>query len=76
VAERQTALVATPYKALLDLLYLTPHCDDADYLEELRMEPPEDYDPGLLDAAQKRMGSPKVFRAVALLKKIWEGTAA
>lgn len=68
----QTALVATPYKALLDLLYLTPHCDDPGYLDELRLEPPDGYEVKVLDEAVDRMGSQKVRRAVGSLKKIWE----
>jgi hypothetical protein len=34
----QSAFVATPEKALLDLVYLTPGADDPDYLAELRRE--------------------------------------
>jgi len=34
----QKAFVAVPEKALLDLLYLTPHADTRDYLYELRLE--------------------------------------
>ncbi|MGC9450386.1 MAG: type IV toxin-antitoxin system AbiEi family antitoxin domain-containing protein [Oceanipulchritudo sp.] len=68
----QTSLVATPYKALLDLLYLTPHSDDPNYLDELRLEPPDGYEPESLDKAVRRMGSLKVQRAVELIKKIWE----
>jgi len=38
----QSALLASPPKAVVDLLYLTPRSDDESYLSELRMEPMED----------------------------------
>ena len=37
VAARQFAFVASPEKALLDLVYLTPGADSQDYLRELRL---------------------------------------
>lgn len=44
VAPQQEAFVATPEKALLDLLYLTPYSDDVDYLRELRLTIPSTMD--------------------------------
>lgn len=41
LAPEQRAFVATPEKALLDLLYLTPDSDDIRYLRELRLTPPD-----------------------------------
>ena len=38
VGEGQSAFIATPEKALLDLLYLTPGSDNPDYLGELRLQ--------------------------------------
>jgi predicted transcriptional regulator of viral defense system len=38
LGEGQWALIATPEKALLDLIYLTPGAHNLDYLEELRLE--------------------------------------
>lgn len=35
----QKAYVATPEKALADLIHLTPHADDSAYLSELRLGP-------------------------------------
>jgi len=35
VAPRQSAFVASPEKALLDLVHLTPGADDEDFLREL-----------------------------------------
>lgn len=38
LGERQSAFIATPEKALLDLLYLTPGSDKPEYLRELRLQ--------------------------------------
>ena len=38
VGNKQSAFVAEPEKALLDLVYLAPHGDDAEYLRELRLD--------------------------------------
>lgn len=75
IAPDQPALIATPQKALVDLLYLTPHSDDRDYLRELRIERPEGFDLGALAAAVERQGSDKVARAVTRLIQLWEEQA-
>ncbi len=41
LTNEQHAFVATPEKALLDLLYLTPESDNIDFLTELRLSPPQ-----------------------------------
>ena len=41
LGDEQHAFVATPEKALLDLLYLTADSDNIAYLQELRVTPPE-----------------------------------
>ncbi len=56
LTREQHAFMATPEKALLDLLYLTPESDNIDLLKELRLTPPETLTPeaflrGLQDAA-------------------------
>ena len=38
LGEGQSAFIATPEKALLDLLYLTPGSDKSEYLQELRLQ--------------------------------------
>jgi len=38
VIQGQHALIATPEKALLDLIYLTPQGDSKEYIEELRLQ--------------------------------------
>lgn len=61
----QTALVATPAKALLDLVYLTPGGDSARHLESLRLQGLGTMDEEeFLDVA-RRWDKPKLHRAVA-----------
>jgi hypothetical protein len=67
----QRVRMATPEKALLDLLYLTPGSDQADYLVELRLERPTAFDDRLLMTAAEKMGSPKVQRAINRLFQLW-----
>lgn len=71
VAPDQHALMATPEKALADLLYLTPHSDQIDYLRELRLERPESFNTDALLAIVDRMASVKLKRAVNILTKLW-----
>ena len=72
VSADQVVLIATPQKALVDLLYLTAHSDWMDYLRELRIERPADFDPGELRSAADLMNSDKVVRAGMRLIQIWE----
>lgn len=71
----QSVRIATPEKALADLLYLIPGSDQADYLEELRLERPEGFDPAALTVTAEQMGSAKLKRAVARLMQHWEEEA-
>ena len=67
VAPRQFAFVASPEKALLDLVHLTPGADSKDYLRELRLQNPAAIRlPVLLELAQ-RSGKPKLIRVAALV---------
>ena len=72
ISPDQPVLMATPQKALIDLLYLTPHSDNVDYLKELRLERPEGFDLEALRSAVERHGSMKVKRAVRRLNLEWE----
>lgn len=72
VAVDQVVLIATPQKALVDVLYLAAHSDRVDYLRELRIEWPADFDIGALESTAHRMHSDKVVRAVARLIQLWE----
>jgi predicted transcriptional regulator of viral defense system len=62
--------IATPEKALLDLIYLTPDSDNLAYIEELRLQNIEKLDTDLLTYYSNRFKKPKVERASYLLKKI------
>ncbi len=59
----QTALVAAPEKALLDLVHLTPGGDGEGFLAELRLQNLEELDLDLLNTLAHQSGSPKLRRA-------------
>jgi predicted transcriptional regulator of viral defense system len=59
----QDALVATPEKALLDLVYLTAGGDAVDYLESLRLEGLDALDVERIREYAERWNKPKVRRA-------------
>ena len=64
LGEDQSAFIATPEKALLDLLYLTPGSDNPDYLRELRLQNSETLKTDLLIELADRSSSKKLLRAV------------
>lgn len=64
VAPGQTALVADPAKALLDLVYLTPGGDAAEHLSSLRLEDLDGVTAEALRNYARRWGKDKVTRAV------------
>jgi predicted transcriptional regulator of viral defense system len=66
----QRVLVATPTKALLDLLYLTPGSDDPAYLEELRLQSLDQVDLGELARMWGRPGSRKLKRILVRLEEL------
>jgi predicted transcriptional regulator of viral defense system len=63
VAARQEAFVATPEKALLDLIYLEPGSDSPAYLGELRLQHLDRVDLGALTRLATAAGRPKLVRA-------------
>ncbi len=65
----QSALVATPEKALLDLIYLQPGGETQNYLKELRLQNIERLDLDLLKKQSEVFNTPKMHRAV---KGIWQ----
>ncbi len=72
VSPGQETLIATPEKALVDLLYLTPRSDSEAFLRELRVSPHETFiDDSVLLAAAEEVGSKKTMRAVSRLIDIW-----
>ncbi len=63
LGKNQQAFVATPEKALLDLVYLAPEGDAPAYLHELRLQNLERLDPKALLRDAERSGRPKLQRA-------------
>jgi predicted transcriptional regulator of viral defense system len=68
----QKAFVATPEKALLDLVYLTPGADNYDFLVELRLQNLARLDRDMLTQLARTSGSPKLRRVVKLLERLIE----
>lgn len=68
----QEAFVADPIKALLDLVYLTPHGDSMTYLESLRLEGLEAISPQELRSHAGRWSKPKLERAVENILELRE----
>jgi predicted transcriptional regulator of viral defense system len=60
----QSALVATPEKALLDLIYFHPQADSLPYLTELRLQNTEQLDQDQLKLLSDQFGTPKLRKAV------------
>jgi predicted transcriptional regulator of viral defense system len=63
LAEGQEAFVATPEKALLDLIYLTPDAETPEYLQELRLQNLDRLDLEELRRRAESLGKPKLVRA-------------
>jgi predicted transcriptional regulator of viral defense system len=70
VSERQSAFVATPEKALLDLVYLEPGADQPEYLAELRLQSLDRLDVDSLQIMATRSGRPKLERAADALTRM------
>jgi predicted transcriptional regulator of viral defense system len=66
----QTAFIARPEKAMLDLVYLTPGGDKEDFIEELRIQNIEQIDKGVLREFAVRSQSPKLKRALQNIERI------
>lgn len=67
MATAQHAFVATPEKALLDLIYLQPGADSPAYLRELRLQNLEGLRLAELERLAAATGKPKLQRAAALV---------
>jgi predicted transcriptional regulator of viral defense system len=67
MSHRQTAYVARPEKALLDLLYLTPGADRPGYLQELRLQNRQALHAETLAHDAKKSESKKLIRCATLL---------
>jgi hypothetical protein len=66
----QRVLMATPQKALVDLLYLTLHSDEVAFLKELRIQRSRVFDAAALRVEAAHSGSAKVLRAVERLERL------
>jgi predicted transcriptional regulator of viral defense system len=71
----QQAFVATPEKALLDLVYLHPSGDALDYLRELRLQNLALLDLDQLQYQAARAESPKLRRAAASVVELAQAEA-
>ena len=63
LSQTQSAFVATPEKAILDLIYLTPNAADEAYIRELRLQNLDIVDPEQLRQLIERTNQPKLKRA-------------
>ena len=70
LVDDEYAYVATPEKALLDLVHLRPGGDSAAYLESLRLQNLEILDLKRLHAFAHQSGKPKLLRAARIIAAI------
>jgi len=66
----QSALIATPEKALLDLIYFQPDSASTLFLQSLRLQNLNRFAPILLKKQAERFASPKMFWAVEVFCSI------
>jgi predicted transcriptional regulator of viral defense system len=71
----QQAFVATPEKALLDLIYLQPGADAPNYLRELRLQNLEQLDLDELQRLAEWLDMPKLKRAAKFVIELARGEA-
>jgi hypothetical protein len=72
LGDGQEALVATPAKALADLVGLVPGADSRAHLSELRLQGIEKIDPTELEGHPILGGRPKIRRALRHLAALAE----
>lgn len=70
ISQKQYAFIATPEKALLDLVYLTPQGERDLYLRGLRLQNLETINTEILERAAERFGNAKIRRGVKNAKRI------
>jgi hypothetical protein len=70
LGEKQRAFIATPEKALLDLIYLEPAGDTHDYLTEMRLNNLDRLDWQLLVHLAGRIEKPKLLRGVTTIRNL------
>ena len=64
ITKTQYAFIATPEKALIDLIYLTPNGEDEAYIRELRLQNLEIVDVSRLHQFVSQADKPKLKRAL------------
>ena len=69
----QEAFMATPEKALLDLVYLTPGGDSPNFLQGLRLQNLDHLDPDLLKKHIELFGSLKITKAEKVISQLMLG---
>ncbi len=69
----ENALIATPEKALLDLIYLQPGSNSMAYLKELRLQNTEKLDKDLLRTQSEKFNTPKLQNAVKGILQLMSG---
>ena len=72
VSQEQSAFIATPEKAILDLIYLTPNGDDEAYIQELRLQNLDGISVERLGQLVKYANRPKLKRALPFLIDVIE----
>lgn len=72
ISQNQHAFIATPEKALLDLMYLTPGGEHDLYLRELRLQNLEIMDIDALAKGAERFGGAKIRKGIENVKQIIE----
>ncbi len=70
VTTSQAAYLATPEKALLDLVYLQPGGDSREFLHELRLQNLEQLDLDRLNTLARELQSPKLERAAGIIEEL------
>lgn len=69
-SDSQPAFMATPEKALIDLLYLVPGSDDEAYLAELRLDLEEGLDLMEFERLSGEIGHKKLLRTARILRGV------
>lgn len=70
LGEKQQAFIASPEKALLDLVYLESGGDTPDYLVELRLGNLNRLDWQLLERFARQIEKPKLLRAITAIQAL------
>jgi len=71
----QSALIASPEKALLDLIYFQPGGDSPAYLKELRLQNTEKLDKDILRTQSEKFNTPKLQKAVKTILQFMSGAS-